>query len=412
MAPMSSNGQSVRSRRLWLLIALFVGLSVLLKIPTLIFVHDEPDERVYWSVAENLLERGEYTLRGSPVLQRLPPTIYDHALFHHPPLYPALLVPFVVLDAQGAAVVVSWFGHALCILSVGLMGAVLWDIRGGDAPRLPAFAWIPLLGAATDPLLSFASRKLWIDPLMSGLIALSLALVLLGVAEGARHRTRWLLLGGLALGLAGLAKLPALLAAIVGASLILAAPGGARVRMRRVAVYVAPALLLTLPWIVLFWSTYGVPLPTWLRPTEWSVQEYPFIARAVGRPWYYYIVKLCLAQPLFPVVLVLYARAWRRGLRREMWLPLLWIGLFLGVATYQGVNGYGFQMRYVTPLMSAVYIALFCHPVLHRREGDGWAAPLLVAAIVLSSMSGAMYLLDSRYDEFLSVPELMGILRF
>ena len=70
-----------KSRRgLLALVLLFIGFSFLMKVPTLIFEHDEPDERVYWAVAENLAERGEYTLRGAPILEGLSPRIYDRPL--------------------------------------------------------------------------------------------------------------------------------------------------------------------------------------------------------------------------------------------------------------------------------------------------------------------------------------------
>ncbi len=81
------------------LAVLFIGFVIALKLPSLAFDHDEPDEVVYWTVAEQLREHGVYTLRGSEVLPRLSARIYDRPLFHHPPLYPLLLVPFVAARA-------------------------------------------------------------------------------------------------------------------------------------------------------------------------------------------------------------------------------------------------------------------------------------------------------------------------
>jgi hypothetical protein len=398
-------------RTLFTLVLLFIGLSVLMKIPTLIFEHEEPDERIYWAVAENVVARGEYTLRGSEMLANLSPRIYDRPLFHHPPLYTVLLLPFVALDAPQAAVVISWVGHALCIVAVALIGSTLL----GDGRGLPAgfhrFAWIPLLGVAVDPLLLFASRKLWIDVLMSGLIALSIALVHRATrAEG--RRTLWLLGGGLVLGLAGLAKLPGLMAGGIGLLLIATADAEPRRKLRWLVIYGLPCVLLMLPWLVVFFATYGVLAPDWLTPDAVSLERSRFVARAVGLPWHYYIVKLCILQPLVPVTLVLYGLALGRRPGFERWMPAAWFLLFLVVPTYQGIAGYGFQMRYVAPLMTAVYASLFCHPALYERRHHPLLTSLLVAAITYAAMGGAMYLLDSRYDEFLSIPELMGVLDF
>ena len=74
---------------------LFILVSTVLKLASLTFTHTEPDEVVYWTLAQHLLASGDYSLQGSEVLELLSPVIYDRPLFHHPPLFPVLLIPFV-----------------------------------------------------------------------------------------------------------------------------------------------------------------------------------------------------------------------------------------------------------------------------------------------------------------------------
>ena len=387
--------------------ALFVVFALLLKLPSLSFEHHEGDEVIYWSVATNLHERGEYTLHGASVLDRVSRGIYDHPLFHHPPLYPVLLAPFVAAQAQNGAVLVSWLGHALCIIAVGLIG---WVLLGELTPGRRTLLWLVLLGVATDPLLVHVSRKLWIDGLMTGLIALSLALA--HVASVRQRRRRWLVAAGIVLGLAALAKVAALLAGVVAAVLILGGKGSRRERWTDLASYAAPAALLVLPWIAVFWSTYGTPLPTWLKPDEENLARFPFVAAMVGRPWYYYAAKLVLAQPV--VVAGLVAAGWslRAGITARRLAPLVWLFLFLAVSTWQGINGYGFQMRYIAPLVPAIYVLLYSIPCLTDEPRGRWTAPVLALLVTVGAMNGAVYLMTSRYAELLTIPELVDWIRF
>lgn len=386
-----------------------IALSFLLKLPSLDFTHREPDEVVYWTLAQSLLAGGGYSLRGSEVLKVLSPAIYDRPLFHHPPLFPVLLMPFAAFDAMGAAVVLSWAGHALCILSVALIGFVVLNRRPVRGTRSRDLLWLVVAGIALDPLLVFVSRKLWIDGLLAGLVSLSVALVYLALHFAGN---RWLLVAaGTALGLAGLAKLPAILALPLGLVLIAGSGEPLRRRAGSLVAFALPAVLLVLPWLLLFAHTYGTLVPAWLRRDAWTLQQYPLMAEAVALPWYYYPVKLCLAQPIALFVLPLCAWAWRRGLVVERGVPLLWLLTFLILPTYQGVTGYGMQMRYLAPAVPALYAALLDHPLLHGR-GRRWALPLLVAALLCGALGGAVYLLNNAADEFLTVWEGFGLLHF
>ena len=380
------------------LVVLFSAFTLFLKLPSLRFAHDEPDELVYWDVARNLVEHGAYTLQGAPIRGRLSPSIYDRPLFHHPPLYPLLLTPFVALEARQAAVVVSWLGHLLCVVSVGMIGGAL--LAAGRP--VGNVLWLALLGVATDPLLAHVSRKLWIDSLLAGLVALALGLV--WVALVSIHRRRCLLLAGVVLGLAGLAKLPGLLALPVAATLVWGGGGSRRERLRDLLLVAVPCALLVLPWLAVFVSTYGVLLPTWLKPDENALQRFPFLAVAVGRPWYFYAVKVALSQPLAIVCLALSFRP-RPG-EFARWAAPLWFFLWLVVTTVQSAGGYGFQMRYLAPLAPSLYAML-----LSLRSPRGFVRPVIAVAIAYSAIGSAPYLLTETFDELLSFLELGGLVR-
>ena len=385
---------------------------LLLKLPSLRFPHDEPDEVVYWSVSENLLGEGHYSLRGAPILPKLSARIYDRPLFHHPPLYPALLTPFVAADARQAAVIWSWLGHALCVVAIGLFLSrrLEQDIESID------YAWLPLLAMAVDPLATFVARKLWIDALMAGLVALSIGCA---YRAGGTGRSRvWLVAGGVVLGLAGLAKVPALLAApIAAATIVCEGPRLWSQRLRRLAWFAVPSLLLTAPWFIAFFANYGLLLPNWLKPDAFALQNYPFVARAVGLPWYYYGVKLLLGQPLLIVAaFALFAGYGTRSRNdRDLpwhWTPALWFAAFLTVSTLQGVGGYGFQMRYVVSLVPAIYAGMACWAPARTMQRRWWGRPLQVGLLTWSALNGALYLLTPRYDEFLTLFEAGGLINF
>lgn len=393
-------GSRPRFSQVLLLVALFSAFTVVLKLPSLGFAHDEPDEVVYWSLAHNLVERGAYTLRGAEIADRLSPTIYDRPLFHHPPLYPVLLTPFVALEAKQAAVVISWLGHLLCLLSVGIIGWALL-VRGEGAVDA---LWLALLGVATDPLLALVSRKLWIDSLLAGLVALALALVWAALVSPRRRLL--LVLGGLVLGLAGLAKLPGLLVAPVAAMIVWGGGGSRRERLRDLLLVATPCALLVLPWIVLFVTTYGALTPTWLSRDEYAVRHYPFLAAAVGRPWYYYAAKLALAEPVAVAGLALSLRRPRAdGLAR--FAAPAWLLLWLLAYTIQSASGYGFLMRYVVPVVPAIYVMLLC-----VRSPGNFVRPAIALAVAYGAIESTVYLLSERFDELVSFPELAGLVRF
>ncbi|HEU4427255.1 MAG TPA: hypothetical protein VFT98_00750 [Myxococcota bacterium] len=400
------------ARRALLVAAPFLALALLTKLPSLAFEHREPDEVIYWTVARHLDEHGRYTLRGAPFLHKLPRAMYDRPLFHHPPLYPALLVPFVRRDARSEAVAISVLGHLLAIFSVAWIGLHLHARIGGATGAFAALA-IPLAGVALDPVLVHTARKLWIDALVSGLGALAVALTVAALAMPARRRLG-LAAAGFTLGLAGLAKLPGLLVAPVCALLVVTAPRIWRERVVDLGCLALPALLAVAPWLWVFFATYGTLLPTWSAPNAELLERFPMMAAAVAKPWHFFATKLALVQPLFALGLAAFAWSAARGEQREAlgWVPIAWLVLLLAAFTHLGATSFSFQMRYVAPLCAAIYLTPLALPAWYRRSSARLLRTGAALAIAWAAASAAPYLMNGRPDELVGLAEKLGLARF
>ena len=71
-----------RSTRGFVLFCCAAAVCLVLKGPSLLYPRTEGDERIYWQLAQNLANGGDYTLRGSALLKELSAYIYDRPLFH------------------------------------------------------------------------------------------------------------------------------------------------------------------------------------------------------------------------------------------------------------------------------------------------------------------------------------------
>ncbi|MBN1901914.1 DUF2029 domain-containing protein [Candidatus Sumerlaeota bacterium] len=390
-----------------LMIFLFSFFSIVLKLPQWNFPHEETDEEIYWRLTENFLQTGNYSLKGTEILPTLSPFIYDRPFFHHPPLFVFLLIPFVKFGSPQSAVVISWLGHLLSIFAVGI---IILGMSDREDSSFREFFWIPLLGVAIDPILTFVSTNLWIDGLMTGLLSFSLALVFLSLRS--KKESLLLILGGVFLGLAALAKLMALLAVPLGLLLIFLPPGSFRAKLYRCLFFLAPIAVLTIPWFAVFYSHYGTLLPSWIKPDEWLINSNPFIQAAVTRPFYYYFLKTCLIQPMIFIFLFFYAAQMMKKEKSLFYLPLVWFLLFLGISTLQGLGGWGYQMRYVAPAFPPVYLMLYAFLLRLSDERKRRLLPLVIAALFFAALQATVYVFWSDYEEFFSFFEITGLVKF
>ena len=270
---------------------------------------------------------------------------------------------------------------------------------------LPAF-WLPVLGVAADPLLMFVSRRLWIDSLLSGLTALSVALLL--AASGQRRRLTLAVAGSL-LGLAALAKLTALILVPVFLFVCVRHEEPWKQRAVSMMTVLLPVALFVVPWLIAFYLKNGVVVPSWVKPDARLMELYPFVRIAVERPGYYYAVKLALIMPLALVALWVIVRERAIRVNRTVQVAALWFFIVMVTLTMLGLNGYGFQMRHIAPAVTALYVIVL--EVLVERE-----RPLLLMvscfAMLVGTVTGAMHLLAPQFDEIVSLARFTGLLDY
>ncbi|MEO6324739.1 MAG: phospholipid carrier-dependent glycosyltransferase [Thermoanaerobaculia bacterium] len=385
-------------------VAICILLALLLKLFIYDLPHTEPDEQVYWQLAGNLVNTGRYSLQGTEVLKTLSPGMYDKPLFHHPPLFPFLLVPFVMADAHQAAVMVPWLGHFLAIVAVGLLGFALR--REGDdevAPFLPRY-WIPIVAIALDPILLFLSRRLWMDSLLAGFGGMAAALFLLGLR---RKRMGWLAAGGVFLGLATMTKLTGVLLAPVLFLLVFFELKEKRERQQAILWGFVPFTLIVAPWFGVFLARYGVLIPGWINPDAWSLQHYPFLRAIANRPALYYFFQLTVVQPVFPLLVILAIVHWRRITSFRLAMPFVWMGLTLLVVSAMGARGLGFQMRHLCPMLAGLYGALYV--VMPARTDRSPLALGILAAAIYGGATGLVNLV-AQVSDLLSISEIARLM--
>ncbi len=395
-----------RLRQSLLVTALIVVVTLWLKVPSMLIAHDEVDERIYWQLAENLASGRGYTLQGTALLDSLSPHIYDRPLFHHPPLFATLLVPFVLFGARPAALVVPWLGQILSVCAVALIG---WRTALTGSSGRTAFSpgfWLPLLALAADPLLGFTASRLWIDSLLTGVMAMSFAALVMATT-GHRSQT-WLVTAGVFLGLAALTKLTALAVLPVFVVTLLRGGGTWRRRLTSLLPFATPVCLLVVPWLVLFRLKCGVFLPDWVAPDLWLREHSDFVKAALDRPWYYYVIKLPL---LIPMTAMAAWMLWSRpGLRTNPTLQITtaWCVTVIVALTAVSTMGYGFQMRHVAPAVVPLY-AIVMSGLLEGEHPIGLLA--CGCALSIGTFTAGLHVL-AQVDEVFSLAEIARLIGF
>lgn len=357
----------------------------------------EVDEQVYWTLARHFQRTGEYSLQGTGAIEalNLSRPIYDHPLFHHPPLYTFLLLPFAAARNPNAAILISWLGHVLAIMGISL---VCWIWRRPFTRGTESALWLPVFAVAADPLMMFCSRKLWQDSLVGGFDALALGLTVLAVE---RRRLWWMTSAGIAFGLAGLTKLTGLVPLVPAAIWVLLSWGNHPGRLRITAMLTGPAVVLMLPWLIYFRMKTGFWTPHWVVPIPELIAASPHVARSVERGWHYYLIQTAL---IAPVSVVCAARLFKsRGERAMLGIATVAIA---GVAiTVLSAGRMGMQMRYVTPCVGGLY-ALLAAQLSATQDRRSFFPAIVLFCIAYGCIQTGFYLQAVEYDEIISIPEM------
>jgi len=389
-------------RRFILICLSFVLLCIALKSPTWFAPRAESDEQIYWTLARSLNHRGVYSLQGTGAIEalQLPAHTYDRPLFHHPPLVPVLLMPFAAARNPNAAIVISWLGHVLAIVGIALAG---WAWRRPNWRGTELLLWLPVMAVAVDPLLAFCSRKLWIDAWLAGLDALALGLVVMAVS---RQRIAWFIASGVVFGLAGLSKLTGLIPLLPALIWAFVALQTSPRRQSLLAGLLVPTVLLVSPWMIYFRMKCGAWLPHWnVFPAELA-STVPHVARAAARAWHYYAVQAAIIAPITVVCAIRLfwvanrARTGRAALGAAV---ILFVGV---VMTVLGLQGQGFQMRYLAPAVGGLYLLLAGQMGAVDARRSVFPA-VATACVLFGCIQTGFYFQAVEYDEIVSIPEMI-----
>jgi 4-amino-4-deoxy-L-arabinose transferase-like glycosyltransferase len=386
----------------FILITLFGWL---IKLPILHAPIFNPDSVIYLDLARGWLDGRGYTLQGSTLLKDLPASLYDHQIFNHPPVFTLMLMPLVYLGIPQAGVLVSWLGQSLCALAVALIGREVLSARQHESSAKVVFI-LALAGVTLDPILSFCSRRVWMDNLVAGFVALAFAGLLIFLSR--RQQVGWLVCAGLAIAMAVGTKLIAILFLPI---LMLALLWG-----RNPLKEWKPALVLSVPaavvfavWEMVFFRATGVWFPNWLAIGEDLLKANPFVAHQVSAsPIYLWESMIEVA----PVTLLILPVALWEALRHRSRLTILLLGagvLYVTLLTVLGMRGVSKEARYLSLAMPFWYMTFFGLRSMQGRH------PLFLVSVGLAIVAGAMlsgfYFFALAYDEPLSAFALMEALK-
>jgi 4-amino-4-deoxy-L-arabinose transferase-like glycosyltransferase len=379
--------------------------ALVIKLPTLKYPVSNWDELIYLELSRQWLTTGSYSLAGSDLLDRLPRSFYDHPVFHHPPGFSFLLAPFVLAKSPQLAVTLSWLGHALALAAVAIVGHELL-LRGKPTEfRSRCVFVLPLAAIASDPLMNFIARKIWMDNLLAGTTSLALCLAWLA---GRSERWRPLLLAtGVLAALACSLKVTAATALpFVG---WLAMPEDRRRSITRLAFVLLPGTLVLAIWFSYFRAHTGVWLPYWTRPDEAFLRASPFVAATATQSIPSFLLKLLACMP-FVVVFILsmpFCRALHSKLERA---SSLWMLSLLALFLLLGAAGFAKEARYLAPMIPAacwLFYARYETETPTLAERNDWLFPIFFLATIAGAMLAGFYLLVPQYDEILSPIELL-----
>jgi 4-amino-4-deoxy-L-arabinose transferase-like glycosyltransferase len=328
--------------------------------------HLEGDERIYAALVEQLRAGHGYTLQGHPILEQdwMVREQYDTSLFYHPPGGIAWFLLFGTLfGARGPDLA------QLAAFSIFFVSAILLAREVLPRWTVPV-AWCVAVLAAVTPIVAHVSVHRWLDG--PQLAALTMGAWLLAVAAR-RGGTGWAIAAGSALGAACLVKMNAPIAFPGVAALAYAASDDAVPcrRLRAIAIALAVAFALAIPWLLVEYRFFGTVFPSWAgRPSPRLVAENPFIhvITAVRTPWSYLRLLPLTVWTLVPACLTLVVLRPIGRARRVAAALAGWIVLVVAVNMALGGLGYSKLLRYVVLVSPATLL------LAGLAAGEGLAA--------------------------------------
>ncbi len=372
------------------------------------------DEFIYLSLARSLSQGTGNTLQGSLILNALPPEMYDHPVFNHPPGFPLLLVPFVA--APKNAVIVPILALCLAALSVAWVGAKFLVDRTLTSRLL--FLMV-LIAAFFDPILSFCSRRIWMDGVLAMWIGIAYAAL---IFHSSSRRIPWaLVLACLCLAAAVGTKILMAVFLVPAAVLIFLQSG--QQKWRDLLILCVPSLFVLAVWEFVFHAATGQWLPKWLSIDADVLRAHPFMAARADQPLLFFPMMLVLLCPLAALTIpaaCLFIRKSGGEVRRVIALTLSAILLYVGVLVILGMGGFSKESRYLSPIMPLLGM-LFAGVLaaLRNPHAESVLTPsqkIFLAACVLAILAGGFlagfHLVALSLDEPISlarvVPGLFG----
>ena len=142
-----------------------------------------------------------------------------------------------------------------------------------------------------------------------------------------------------------------------------------------------------------------------MTPPEELIASVPHVARAVGRPWHYYITQSALVVPV-----TVACAAFLFAIRRSSAVSRVRLGLgvvaMVGVTlTVLGVRGQGLQMRYLAPGIGGLYL-LLCAQLGVADPRRSLFPMVALACILFGAIQSGFYLQAVEFDEIVSLPEM------
>jgi 4-amino-4-deoxy-L-arabinose transferase-like glycosyltransferase len=422
-------------KHFWWVVLLIIIFSAIIKLPTLNLPHKEGDEIAFWYLAKNWIETGKYTLKGSALEKSA--LYYGRATREmpvHPPMFPLLLRPFVKNNAPNYAVIASWIGHFLAILAVALIGSFLFlKYELGLSAFSPLF-WIPLLGIATDPIMTYVSGIIWIDNLHAGWAALAVAFAMM--ANTSIRPKLMYVISGILLGCALLSKVTSAIIVPVIIYIIIINETNNKNRLQELLFGAIPALILSLPWYVPLYYTmgdflfiFGDPTPEYqeltnnMSPEELAkykeASRCRFCEAGGASPWYYLLAKLPLIAPLVALSIIfyiifyfVYIKTLDKIKQLNFFTPFIWFTLVLTFAVSLQI----YIHRRLTVLVAGIYIMFYMLIVFSEKYETlkKYQNVLLLLGslcIIYGALTGSYYTFNGNHAEIFSIPEKIGLVK-